>query len=143
MRTLPFSMVFFRGGVCAAAVGFSCKIEFLSCWKHGTFNATKVLSISITFLLLPTVYFRSCLTSEACDSNTAIIIFVGRILIPWQSNENWIGKQIFVTINRVQNCATRRNSLFVGVILGGFAVMPFVNVILSHFNLTHHIEPPP
>ena len=88
MRTLPFSMVFFRGGVCAAAVGFSCEIGFLSCWKHGTIHAAKALSISIAFLLLPTEHFQLYLTPEACASNTTIIIFVGRILIPWWSNEN-------------------------------------------------------
>ena len=36
MRTLPFSMVFFHGSVCAAAVGFSCEIGFfvvLEAWR--------------------------------------------------------------------------------------------------------------
>ena len=103
MRTLPFSMVFFRGGVCAAAVGFSCEIGFLSSQKHGTINAAKVLSIWITFLLLPTQHFRLCLTSEPCGLNTATIIFKGCILIPWRSNQNWLEKHILAKINHVQN----------------------------------------
>ena len=31
------------------------------------------------------------------------------VLIPWQSNENWLGEQILAIMNHVKNSATRRN----------------------------------